>query len=44
MAVHHIDMDIVCPGAGDRADFITQRRKVGGQDGGGDSDGFLHGV
>jgi hypothetical protein len=43
MAVHNVDVNIICARAGDRANFITQGREVGGEDGRGNSNRFLHG-
>src|SRR3546814_2095743 len=43
MAVHHVDMDPVGAGLVNGTDFLAQAREIGGEDGGGDADGLLHG-
>jgi hypothetical protein len=40
LAVHHVDMDPVGARGIDRADLLAQLGEVGGQDGGGDTDGL----
>ena len=43
MAVHHVDMNPVCPLVLDGADLAPEVGEIGGQDGGGDLDGAVEG-
>jgi hypothetical protein len=42
MSIHHIDMDPVPASFDDGVNFLTEPRKVGGQNGRRDSNGLLH--
>jgi hypothetical protein len=41
--VHHVDVDVVGAGLGHPAHLLAQTGKVGGENGGSDPDGLLHG-
>ncbi len=42
MPVHHVDMDVIGAGSGDRPDFLAQPGKVGGEDRRRDPELLLH--
>jgi hypothetical protein len=44
MSVHHVDMDVVGAGVGNRSNLLAQARKVGGKYRGSDARRLLHGA
>ncbi|MNE60742.1 hypothetical protein D3C80_1559100 [compost metagenome] len=42
MVVHDVEVDPVCSGSNDAADFVTQAGEVGGQNRGGDAESAAH--
>ena len=42
MTIHHIEMDVIGAGVGDRPDFSAQTSEISGENRGGDTDRLLH--